>query len=476
GFREELEHILDASPADRRTLMFSATMPRAIETLAKRYQRDAKRVNTVSEQRQHVDIDYRALTTPPQDVENAVFNVLRYYDAPNSIVFCGTRAAVNRMTSRFTNRGLSVVALSGELTQSERSHALQAMRDKRAQVCVATDVAARGIDLPELELVIHADLPRNGEALLHRSGRTGRAGRKGTSVLIVPHKARKRTERLLKDANITANWGDPPTADEIIARDNARLLKDPLLAAAIEDAEREFAQDLLDNFTSEQIAAAFIRLHRKGKGAPEDIAATPPDELARKPRDARATKDARAPRKPARANFDNSVWVKLSVGRKKSAEPRWLLPMLCKAGGVAKAEIGAIRIGESETHVELTPDGANQLFTTIGMDGLLENTIRATRVDGSPNPAGNQGTKDAPAPRIARPQPAASKSQDYAKRRKPRGEEDKPWEQSAEATPERKPRGKPGARSATRPKRKPAKSKPSKTPPQNRNKRKWSPS
>ncbi|MEM8921247.1 MAG: helicase-related protein, partial [Pseudomonadota bacterium] len=362
------------------------------------------------------------------------------------------------------------------LTQSERSHALQAMRDKRAQVCVATDVAARGIDLPELELVIHADLPRNGEALLHRSGRTGRAGRKGTSVLIVPHKARKRTERLLKDANITANWGDPPTADEIIARDNARLLKDPLLAAAIDDAEREFVQDLLENFTSEQIAAAFIRLHRKGKGAPEDIAATPPDELARKPRDARATKDARAPRKPARANFDNSVWVKLSVGRKKSAEPRWLLPMLCKAGGVAKAEIGAIRIGESETHVELTPDGANQLFTTIGMDGLLENTIRATRVDGPPNPAGNQGTKGAPAPRIARPQPAASKSQDYAKRRKPRGEEDKPWEQSAEATPERKPRGKPGARSATRPKRKPAKSKPSKTPPQNRNKRKWSPS
>ena len=83
------------------------------------------------------------------------------------------------MTSRFTNRGFSVVALSGELSQNERTHALQAMRDGRARVCIATDVAARGIDLPNLELVIHADLPKNREILLHRSGRTGRAGRKG---------------------------------------------------------------------------------------------------------------------------------------------------------------------------------------------------------------------------------------------------------------------------------------------------------
>ncbi|RUX33184.1 DEAD/DEAH box helicase, partial [Mesorhizobium sp. M7A.F.Ca.CA.002.09.1.1] len=126
--------------------------------------------------------------------ENAIINVLRYYEAKNALVFCNTRAAVNHLTARFNNRNFSVVALSGELSQNERSHALQAMRDGRAKVCIATDVAARGIDLPNLELVIHADLPTNPETLLHRSGRTGRAGRKGVSALIVPNSARKRTE------------------------------------------------------------------------------------------------------------------------------------------------------------------------------------------------------------------------------------------------------------------------------------------
>lgn len=94
GFREELEHILEASPVERRTLMFSATMPRAIETLAGKYQRDAQRVNTVSASKQHLDIQYLALTTAAHDTENAIFNVLRYHDAANALVFCNTRAAV----------------------------------------------------------------------------------------------------------------------------------------------------------------------------------------------------------------------------------------------------------------------------------------------------------------------------------------------------------------------------------------------
>jgi ATP-dependent RNA helicase DeaD len=95
------------------------------------------------------------------------------------LVFCATREAVNRLAARLHNRGFRAVALSGELTQAERTKALQALRDGRASVCVATDVAARGIDLPGLDLVVHAEPPTNAESLLHRSGRTGRAGAKG---------------------------------------------------------------------------------------------------------------------------------------------------------------------------------------------------------------------------------------------------------------------------------------------------------
>ena len=185
GFREDLEFILQAAPTDRRTLLFSATVSKPIAALAQSYQRNARRISVAGEKRQHVDIEYRALQVASGDRENAIINLLRFYEAQNALVFCSTRAAVNHLMARFHNRGFAVVALSGELSQTERSHALQAMRDGRARVCIATDVAARGIDLPGLELVIHADLPGNRETLLHRSGRTGRAGQKGVSALIV---------------------------------------------------------------------------------------------------------------------------------------------------------------------------------------------------------------------------------------------------------------------------------------------------
>ncbi len=128
-----------------------------------------------------------------------------------AILFCATREAVRRLHASLTERGFHAVALSGEHSQNERNHALQALRDKRARVCVATDVAARGIDLPSVSLVIHVELPRDAEALQHRSGRTGRAGRKGTAVLIVPFRRRRNVEIMLRNARIEAEWLDPPT-------------------------------------------------------------------------------------------------------------------------------------------------------------------------------------------------------------------------------------------------------------------------
>ena len=379
GFRDDLEYILDAAPADRRTLMFSATVPPSIGTLARRYQRNAVRVSTTAEQKQHVDIEYRALTVAPNDRENAIINVLRYFEAKNALVFCATRATVNHMTSRFNNRGFSVVALSGELSQTERSHALQAMRDGRARVCIATDVAARGIDLPNLELVIHADLPKSRIALLHRSGRTGRAGRKGTCVLIVPHNARKHTERLFQSANIKAAWGRPPSIEEIVKRDRGRILEDPSLSEALNEDEQAFAQELLARHSAQQIAAAFLRLHSAGQSAPEELLDNAPPE-----------REDRQPEKTRRDDFKNGVWFSLSVGREHRAEPRWLLPMLCRAGHITKHEIGAIRILPNETHVELAPGCVEQFLKSLGPSRKMEKTITVTRLEGAPQ-ARDQG-------------------------------------------------------------------------------------
>ena len=176
GFRDELEFILSTAPEDRRTLLFSATIAREIAMLARRFQRNALRIDTVDRSQPHQDIEYRGMRIDPNMVEAATVNTLRLIDQP-AIIFCARRDGVRAMADALIARGFTAVALSGELSQQERNNALQAVRDGRARVCVATDVAARGLDLPDLGLVIHADLPTNKETLLHRSGRTGRAGR-----------------------------------------------------------------------------------------------------------------------------------------------------------------------------------------------------------------------------------------------------------------------------------------------------------
>lgn len=376
GFRDDLEFILDAAPDQRRTLMFSATVPKGIANLAKRYQRQAVRVTTAGEQKQHLDIEYRALSVAPNDRENAVINVLRYYDAKNAIVFCGTRATVNHLTARFSNRGFAVVALSGELSQNERSHALQALRDGRAKVCVATDVAARGLDLPDLELVIHADLPKSPETLLHRSGRTGRAGRKGVSALIVPYNARRRTERLLSDARISADWARPPSAQEILARDDERLMADPRFEADVAEDEVAMVASLLETHGAQKVAATLMRMYREGRSAPEELIETGPVAAPG------GSYPERAPRE--HVPLVGAVWFSLSIGRKHTAEPRWLLPMLCRAGHITKAEIGSIRIHDTETHVEIAGASAAKFEAAVGPTRKIEKNITISRLDGVP--------------------------------------------------------------------------------------------
>ncbi|RUU13147.1 DEAD/DEAH box helicase [Mesorhizobium sp. USDA-HM6] len=379
GFREDLEYILDTAPAERRTLMFSATVPRSIATLAKSYQRDAVRISAGGEEKQHLDIEYRALSVAPADRENAIINVLRYYEATNAMVFCNTRAAVNHLTARFNNRNFSVVALSGELSQNERSHALQAMRDGRAKVCIATDVAARGIDLPNLDLVVHADLPTNPETLLHRSGRTGRAGRKGVSALIVPGNARRRAERLLQSAKLTATWASPPSADDVLKRDDERILADPAFEEPVREEERGFIATLLEKHGAEQVAAAFARLCRSSRSAPEELLEITPFAPS-------GEKFARRDEAPSRRDdFGDSVWFSLSVGRRQNAEPRWLIPMLCRTGGMSKREIGAIKMQPEETFVQIAADWADRFLAAIGPDRKLQGSIVVKRLDGTPD-------------------------------------------------------------------------------------------
>jgi ATP-dependent RNA helicase DeaD len=272
GFREELELLLNATPSERRTLMFSATLPKSILGLAKRYQRDALRLALSADNEPHGDIEYRAFPIRSQDIEHAVVNALRYFDVRGALVFCSTREAVRHLHANLQERGFSAVALSGELKQHERTSALQALRDGRARVCVATDVAARGLDMPDLGLVIHADLPNDRQALLHRSGRTGRAGRKGMSIMLVPANRRGAAERLLTAAKIKAAWSPAPSAEAIRSRDEERLVQE-IVALAESPNEEDLAAGrvLLGSRSPEEIAAVLIRMRRELLPAPEEL-------------------------------------------------------------------------------------------------------------------------------------------------------------------------------------------------------------
>lgn len=382
GFREDLEFILGSAPEDRRTLMFSATVPKAIAQLAKRFQRNAVRISTTPQNEQHADIEYRGMAVAGTEREHAVINTLRYFESQSALVFCSTREAVKHLASRLGNRGFSVVALSGELSQNERTHALQAMRDGRARVCVATDVASRGIDLPNLDLVIHADLPKSAETLLHRSGRTGRAGRNGVCVVITPYSKRRGMERLLREAGITASWMQPPTAEAILMRDRERLLADPVFEGDPTGEEADFARELLAKHGPERIAAAFLRQSQNGRPTPEEFIAT-------------GEREQQQP--AARTDFDGGVWFRLSVGRKQKADPRWVLPIICKAGGVSKRDVGSIRIGETETQFEIGPRSAERYIAHLAEHGTGEKSITIARIDapqtGSPHHAQPRGDR-----------------------------------------------------------------------------------
>ena len=376
GFREDLEQILDASPDTRRTLMFSATMPKPIVALAKRYQRDALRISTVGEDRGHGDISYQAVALAPADIENAVINLLRFHEAETAMLFCATRDNVRHLHASLVERGFHAVALSGEHSQNERNAALQQLRDRRARVCVATDVAARGIDLPTLSLVVHVELPRDAETLQHRSGRTGRAGKKGTAVLIVPYPRRRRVDMMLKQAKIAVDWIKPPSADDIRAQDRERLIATLLAPIETDDEDNALAERLMAEKTPLEIAAALVHAHRANMPQAEDLL------------DAAPQTDRTQGHRPG---FDDVVWFRMNIGRRQNADPRWLLPLICRRGHITKNEIGAIRISAGETMFQVPRAIANKFAASVArtanFDGQDENAIRIEAVEGEPRQA-----------------------------------------------------------------------------------------
>jgi ATP-dependent RNA helicase DeaD len=227
-------------------------------------------------------------------------------------------------------------------------------------------VAARGIDLPNIGLVIHAELPQNAQTLQHRSGRTGRAGRKGVSVLLVPMSRRRKAELLLQSGNVQAVWGGAPSADDIRKLDQERLLLHPFVTEDLTEDDLAMAKALLAERSPEDIAAALVRMYRSHLPAAEEVFDPGAGSPASGPREYREPReDQPRPRGGDRNGMPDSTWFRLNVGRQKNADPRWLIPMICRQGKITKQEIGAIRIFEHETKFEIASGAAERFQSSV---------------------------------------------------------------------------------------------------------------
>jgi ATP-dependent RNA helicase DeaD len=259
-------------------------------------------------------------------------------------------------------------------------------------VCIATDVAARGLDLPDLGLVVHADLPQNGQVLQHRSGRTGRAGKKGTAIVLAPVPAKRRVEQLFAMAGLKPRWVTAPTADQIRAADQSRLAVElGALAADANDDDRAAAKALLAERAAEDLALVLIRWHRSRLPAPEELSViTPPS--ARPPRPPRAHDDGPRPDDGAGGP---PVWFRIDVGRMRQADPRWLIPVICTRGGITKADIGAIRVMSHETRFEIAGHAADRfdLAAIRPPKDHPDRTVRTAKISRAPGPP-DRGPRD----------------------------------------------------------------------------------
>jgi ATP-dependent RNA helicase DeaD len=358
GFREDIETILGAATARTRTHMFSATLPQPILALAARYQKDAARIDarSLGEAKTHEDIRHVAYLTAMGDRGKAVVNVLRHNPDQRAIVFGTTRDGVADLHRELVRQGFRAVVLSGDRAQAERNRALEALRAGEAQILVATNVAARGLDLPEVDLVVHADLPLNGEALTHRSGRTGRAGRKGTSVLIASLAERRKAERLLSYAKVEFSWANVPGAKEIRAQGEKRLEETLRTDAATESsaAASAMVERLSADITQDRLL--LLLLDRELQRLPKGETLRPVDTKVFKSTDS-YRRDSGPPVSHAEFSRD-AVVFRVNLGAESRAEPGWLLPLICRRGGVTRREVGAIRVGPQSSEFEIAGEAA----------------------------------------------------------------------------------------------------------------------
>ena len=361
GFREELESILDALPEGRRWL-FSATMPDEVRALAGKYLHEPFTLSIDEEDAQHEDILHRVYLIPSKKRFEGLVDILLWEHPSRSLVFCHTKMESIEIAQRLQDHGFSASALQGDMTQEERNAALASFKSGSVPCLVATNVAARGLDIEGVSHVIQLGLPDDRETFIHRSGRTGRAGHEGVNlVLLSPPEAGKFRE-MLRGTEIRTEWQDIPDIEKIRSawRDSA---EQEIFAAPIDEFYGEclkWADDLITRAESRVIIAKLLGvLSARNKGYSLDRELQR-EQAKRNKKPSRLPAKTKKEPKPKGAFKSFRSNVAQDVGR--------VLNAMCRALKVERSEVGAIRLKDNHVIVELMPLAVSRLEQ--GIDGL----------------------------------------------------------------------------------------------------------
>ena len=378
GFKDELDGILDHLSKQRRTHLVSATFPRAVLELADRFQDNALRIEGTADGEQHADIEHVACRIGPREHYQATVNLLLLAGEERTLVFVRTREETARMADKLSADGFGALPLNGDLAQTQRTRTLNAFRNGSIKVLVATDVAARGIDVPSVTMVIHVDLPIDAATYVHRSGRTGRAGQKGRSVLLVPKVRAGRSYRMFGNIGIEPRWTWPPSAQTIMkkqlerAEEAAQVTLSAGVAATPE--KRASAANLLQERDPVEVVAMLLSKSMTATRAPFEL--LPPQPPATQPETQRLGKDRRgepgakpswkAPdQEPAKHPERGFVRFRINWGARGGANPRRILAHVCRRGSVDNRQVGSISMNTTSSTFEVAHEVADEFARRV---------------------------------------------------------------------------------------------------------------
>ena len=390
GFVEDIESILDRIPPERQTLLFSATISRRVLGLSKRYLRDPETVSVTPEQLTGASIEQRYYLVNPQDKVAALTRLIEMETIDSALVFARTRLGTGELANQLSTRGYAAEALNGDLSQDARIQVLNRFRAGQVKVLVATDVAARGLDIDDISHVFNFDLPDDPEVYVHRVGRTGRAGREGVAITLLSPRERFLLRRIEEYTRFRMTRAELPTIQQIENHRQAVILEqlEVWIRRGRCRREREMVDLLMETgHAPEDIAAAALKLARgeEKKRPIEPVTPIKEEQLRtqqrKNERPVRRTGREGAPAGRRGGERDRDmVAVRLDVGRDDGIGINHVVASLSHYSGISGSQLGKIRLEATSTLVDVPESLVARLMAKNGAYRIGRRTLNLERV------------------------------------------------------------------------------------------------